>query len=128
MPYPDSDEKFLTAFLQSTISEEEFNHEAHLRICWLLLKKHPLLKALQMLTQGLKSLVAKLGAADKYHETLSVALALLMYERMEKEEEFSGWLRKNSDFLTNWRGLLASFYADDLLWSERAKQAFVLGD
>lgn len=123
-----SDEDFLRAFTQSEIEEDLFNHEAHLRVCWLLLQKYPLLTALQKVTSGLKKLVAKLGAVGKYHETVTVALTLLMYERMGNEPDFRSFIGKSHDLIANWRGLLGAHYSEGCLWSAEARKAFVQGD
>lgn len=80
------------------------------------------------MTGGLKKLVTKLGAADKYHETLTVALTLLVHERRDQEATFYEFMTKNQDLLTNWRGILGTYYSEELLGSEDAKQSFRTGD
>lgn len=65
------DSEFAKAFHQATLPNEEFRHQGHLRLAWLVLRKHNLDEATICVTNGIKEYATAKSAADMYNETLT---------------------------------------------------------
>ena len=65
-----TDDEFLLSFVDKTYPISEFDHEAHVRLGWVLLKKQPLISAIAAFTKGLKAAAIKHGLDKKYNETV----------------------------------------------------------
>ena len=79
-----SDEAFLHDFGACSFPAELFDHEAHLRLAWLHLQQVTIDQAIILVTQQLKKYVQHLGAAEKYHATVTVAGVELVHHFLKK--------------------------------------------
>ena len=68
-----SDQDFIDAFTAGRLAPAGFDHRAHLRAAFLLLRSRPFLEACMAIRDGLHSLAAKLGKPDLYHESVTLA-------------------------------------------------------
>jgi len=66
-----NDREFLGAFHESTLSSEDFRHQGHLRLAWLVLRGHGLEEALPLLSSGIRQYASSKGASGTYNETLT---------------------------------------------------------
>ncbi len=66
-----NDREFLTAFHKCSLSSEDFRHHGHLRLAWLVLRRHSLEGALQLLSTGIQRCASSKGASGRYNETLT---------------------------------------------------------
>jgi hypothetical protein len=66
-----NDREFLRAFHESTLSSEDFRHLGHLRLAWLVLRRHSLEEALPLLSGGIRQYASSKGASGTYNETLT---------------------------------------------------------
>jgi hypothetical protein len=117
------------AFEAADIAADRFDHEAHVYIGWLYLERFTLLDAIGRFTSALKRLTIKLGATEKYHETISWFFMILIAERRQSAcaGSWADFRRQNEDLF---RGseLLQRFYSSQCLRSSLAKETFVLPD
>jgi len=65
------DPEFLRAFHESTLSSGDFRHLGHLRLAWLVLRRHSLEDALQIVSLGIRQYANSKGAGGMYNETLT---------------------------------------------------------
>ena len=123
-----TDTQFLERFENQTLGEAEFRHRDHVRLAWLYLRRFPLPDAISVFSSGLKKFAARLGKADRYHETITLAYLLLINERMARGPASDAWpdfAARNPD-LFRWKGgILDSYYRAETLSSEVARCAFV---
>ncbi len=121
---------FLGAFEASTIRPEEFDHVAHVRAAWILLRHHSPAVAIERYSAALKRFTAHIGQADKYNETITWFFMLLIHQRMaaRPEEDWQAFSEHNPDILTEPKRLLADHYASGLIGSELARRCFVMPD
>lgn len=122
-----SDEDLVRGFEAAELPAGEFTHAAHVRIAWWYLRHTSLPDALVRFTAALKRYAASLGAADKYHETITVAYMLLIAEGLAGAAhltwpEFAG---RNPDLLCRTPSVLSTYYGDALLFSKRSSRARV---
>ena len=66
-----NDREFLRAFHESNLSSEDFRHQGHLRLAWLVLRRHSLEEALPLLSSGIRQYASSKGAGGTYNETLT---------------------------------------------------------
>ena len=115
-------------FEAGAIDPERFDHEAHVYVGWLYVREYELTDAIARFDAGLKRLVIKLGAAGKYHATLTWFFLLLIADRVEENEPWQVFRHRNTDLITNSKELLSRYYSDRNLFSDRARGRFVLPD
>ena len=122
-----SDEELVQAFESGAL--ENFPHESHVRVAWCYLRRDPILVALARFRASLQRFAAGKGKADRYHETMTIALLLLIADRRgdagESWEEFAA---RNPDLLQWPCPTLTELYAAGVLDSARAREVFVLPD
>lgn len=120
----------LEAFEAQTLTPGEFHHREHVEIVWLYLQRFPLLVALEKIATGIQKLAVKLGADGLYHETITWAYAILVQERIQ-HDPLASWpefVDANPDLLTWKPSILNRYYREETLWSDRARQSFLLPD
>jgi hypothetical protein len=66
-----NDREFLKAFHESTLSSKDFRHRDHLRLAWLVLRRHGLEEAIPILSNGIRQFAESKGAGTMYNETLT---------------------------------------------------------
>lgn len=121
------DHELLAAFEDCSLPPDEFTHRNHVRVAWICLRNEPLLSALTRFADGLKRYATSLGAATKYHETITWAFVFLIHERMRDDESFDAFATRNAE-LFEWKPLLSRYYREETLGSDRARAAFVMPD
>jgi hypothetical protein len=125
-----SDDEFLTAFLDCRLDAKCFDHRAHVRLAWLVLNRYPLEAAVERICSGISRFAAHLGATQKYSRTMSEALVRLMAHggAGTPEMTWDEFTRANSWLVSDIRGMLARHYSPERLDSLEARQRFVAPD
>ena len=125
-----SDKQFKTAFQNCQLAPKLFNHEAHLRLAWLLLKEYGLEKGMNVIQTQILAFVDNLGATDKYNKTLTVAAVKAVHHFMGRSKAFNF-----TDFITefpklkhDFKGLMRQHYSFDIYNSLEAKTTFLKPD
>ncbi|HEY1147178.1 MAG TPA: hypothetical protein VGF27_01315 [Pseudoduganella sp.] len=110
------DQDFLSSFERCTLPKEHFNHAGHVRLAWLYLERHPFDEAVTRTCDGIRAYAAHLGAADKFHRTITEALMHLLRAH------------GRDAVLADARGMLALHYSPSLLAEAHARERFVPPD
>jgi hypothetical protein len=116
----------LQALETGALDPAMFPHPEHVRLAYEMLGRHPFGEAVTRFSRGLRSLAAKAGRPEVYHETITVAFLALVGERRVRAEHAS-W----NDFKTNNCDLLdkrclEQWYDSEQLGSDLARQTFCL--
>ncbi len=121
------DRDFIEAFENCTLPPECFSHRAHVRLAFLYLREGPLLDTLTRYSDGIRRYAGSLGAAAKYHETITWAFLFIIHERMQRASyaTFDDFAAANEDLFGP---ILERYYSKETLGSELARKAFVLPD
>lgn len=124
-----NNQEFIDQIETVTINPELFTHEAHIRMAWLYLNDFDKDTALRHICAAIKGIDAKYAGGTKYHHTITVvfarSIAILMQQKPAKT-----W----QEFITANAGLgiskkfLAEYYSDEVLYSDEAKNQFVVPD
>ena len=125
-----SDSEFLHEFESLCLPAEAFDHDGHLRLAWLYLSQFELQEAIDKVTRGIPAYAGSLGATEKYHHSLTVALVLIIAARMagNPTDSFTDFLEMNEDLVTDFRGVLLNHYRESTLYSETARECWVEPD
>lgn len=122
-----TDQEFLRAFEQHTLTE--FPHRSHIRMAWLYLRASGLERGQDQIRQEIQRFAAALGANQKYHETITVFWARIVYHAIECDpgiDTFNAFIERYP-FLLNSK-LHATHYSRDLIASEAARQRWIEPD
>ena len=124
------DDALLEGFEKGTIPARDFHHAEHVRVAWMYLRRYPLPDALARFIGSLKRFAAAHGLPGLYHETITIAFVLVIAERLDGTSQlsWSDFAAKNPDLLTWKPSILASYYTEETLASERARRSFVMPD
>ena len=107
-----------------------FGHREHLRLAWIALSEHAeFAEAAGRFTRALRRYVTHLGAADKYHETITWAYLALIREAMQgrSDADSQAFLAAHPELLDHRGGALARRYDVAALTADPvARRVFVL--
>jgi hypothetical protein len=120
---------FARAFARGALPSGDFSHRGHLRVAWVYLRQRPFARAALCFGRHLRRYAGSLGAAGKYHETLTWAYLVLINERLQAAppgESFEGFLERCPELADPKGGLIGRYYDKAQLASPSARQAFVL--
>lgn len=120
----------LDEFEQLDFDPETFDHAAHVYVGWALTLAYPLDEAIRRFADTLRRLTSSLNNEGKYHETITWFFMILIAERQAATqattwEEFA---TANHDLLDDSKTLLESHYSPGRLWSDQARQQFLMPD
>jgi hypothetical protein len=125
-----NEEALIQALESGEIPPGGLPHADHVRLAWYCLRQQPLLTALSRVRHVLQCAAAAAGRPERYHETVTVGFVLLIAERLAGARELSWdvFAVRNPDLLAWTPSLLARFYTEETLASERSRTVFVMPD
>ena len=126
-----SDDDFLASFENCTLAGTSFHHADHVRMAFLYLSRYPALEAMQRFSASLARFAAANGKPDRYNETITWALLLLIRERMARAGGPLNWTEfaaGNADLLSWENNILKKYYRDETLSSNLARTCFLFPD
>ena len=115
-------------FERGEVDAERFDHEAHVYMAWLYLREFDLAGAISRFDAALRRLTAKLGVPGKYHATITWLFLLLINERAGRNQSWAAFRSRNPDLISDSKTALQRYYSDALLFSDAAREHFVLPD
>ena len=123
VPYPS-----LREFEAGEILPEKFDHRAHVYVGWSYLQKYSVAESVARFTAALRRLTCKLGAQEKYNETITWFFLFVIAERIaaNPSADWERFCADNSELLSNGGALLRRYYTEERLNSRQARQQFVL--
>jgi hypothetical protein len=116
----------LHAFETGAVDLAKFPHSEHVRLGYEMLGRYSFGEAVSRFSRALKSLAAKAGKPQVYHETITVAFLALINERRARKTTptWSGFKAKNADLFD--KRCLEKWYGAEQLGSDLARQIFCL--
>lgn len=127
---PLTDEALLTAFCDTTLPQDAFHHQDHVRVAWLFIERHGMPDALREFPAALRRFADAKGATMLYHATITWAYLLLIHERQQRApaRDWAAFAAANGDLLTWKPSVLEALYAPGTLATEIARRTFVMPD
>lgn len=125
-----TDDEFLSRFTTCTLAPEHFNHLGHVRLGWILLRRLPLDDAVLQACTGIRRYAVHLGAADKFHWTVTEAMLRLLLAggAANHGQDWQSFLLANTELLHDARARLALHYSPERLAEDAARTAFIQPD
>jgi hypothetical protein len=124
-----SDAQFLEALEKATYPREQFSHRAHLRLGWQCLREHGFEAGLARVRTTIQRYATAVGAAGKYHETITRVWAEHVQAALESTPHLSGFeafLAAHPELLS--AGVLERHYRKETLDSAEARAGWVPPD
>ncbi len=125
-----SDQDFRRDFEAARISPADFDHQAHVRLAYVVLAEHDDATAIALLRSALLAFLDHHAVpASKYHETLTTAWMLAVRHFMQATESATSaddFIAQNPRLLDS--SIMLGHYSRDLLFSDRARAAFAEPD
>lgn len=123
-----TDDEFVQALEACTLPASAFTHAGHVRAAWWYLRTYPLGEAIDRFRSALRGYATSLGAAGKYHDTVTVTWLLLIEERLGDGARELDWpvFAGRYPELFQREALLARYYDGETLASDRARRGFVM--
>lgn len=66
-----TDDEFLHAFFGGTLPNAAFHHRDHLRLAWLVVRRHGAASAPDIVGRGIRRFAERHGHGHRYHETMT---------------------------------------------------------
>ena len=125
-----NDDQFVAAFESCTLPPDDFPHREHVRLAWIYYRLHRPIEAMDRFCTALKRFATSLGKPDRYHETITWALLLIIRDRMTRTraETWEEFARQNEDLLRWNPSVLDRYYSAETLKSDQARREFVFPD
>ena len=125
-----TDEAFARAFEAGDVTPEEFDHVAHLRVAWVYLREAGSADAaLPRIRAAIQRFAAAAGAAQKYHETVTVVWMRLLEGAgadVRRPCELTELLRQRPVLAD--KNLPLTQFSRERLFSDAARAAYVPPD
>ncbi|MET0533588.1 MAG: hypothetical protein ABW171_05130 [Steroidobacter sp.] len=120
----------LVAFENGTLDPARFDHRLHLSLAWTYLQRDGFPEGALHFRRHLKSYVAKVGAENKYHETITWAYMVMLNEELSLRsppgESFEAMIQRRPDLLDHRSGAIARRYSKSQLDLSDARRVFLL--
>ncbi len=128
-PETAGDEEFLAAVEQARWPGERFGHREHVRLAWLYLRRHGPEAGYERIRGTIQHYATALGAAGKYHETVTRAWSAHVYRALRETPElepFSAFQQAHPGLRDG--KLLERHYLKETLNGETARREWVAPD
>jgi hypothetical protein len=114
-------------FASGRLDQKLFSHEAHLRLAWIHIRKDGIHQAIIAIRQQLQDFVERLGAKDKYNETVTIAALHAVHHFMQrsKTDNFKDFIAENPRLKFNFKELIGFHYYTNIFVSEAAKKKYL---
>lgn len=127
-----TDSEFHRSFLDLTLDPADFHHAEHLRAAWCCFRQAGDFAAgAEQFVRHFRLFITKIGAAAKYHETITWCYLTLVHQRMAEgpaAESWAGFREANPDLFAPGLLPLRARYSPGTLESPRARRVFLLPD
>jgi hypothetical protein len=124
-----TDNDLIAAIDSKSFPLEAFTHAQHVRLAWACLRTMPLLPAMIEFRRLLRAYATHHGKPNLYHETITLAYLLLVYERIARTPHLKEWAAfstEHADLLSFRNGPFFQLYSPDVLHNPAARVHFML--
>ena len=124
-----TDQAFARAFERGEITPAQFDHRAHVRVAWVYLNEAATIdEALPRMRDAIRRFAAAVGAATKYHETITVLWMRLLagVKARGASGELAEVLLAHPTLAD--KDLPLQYYSRDRLFCDEARSAWIEPD
>ncbi len=125
-----TDQAFVAAFRDTSLPASAFHHRDHVRMAWLYVREHGPVEAAPRFAADLQVFATAKGVPGLYHATITAAYIALIAERQRHApvDTWDVFAAEHADLLAWKPGVLDRYYSAERLWSEAAREQFLLPD
>jgi hypothetical protein len=125
-----NDDVFEQQFKDCSLNPALFNHEAHLRLAWIHIKKYGVDNAIENICEQLIEFTNSVGASNKYNKTLTIAAVKAVNHFINKTDidNFQNFIQAFPRLTFNFKELMAFHYQIDIFILETAKKEYIEPD
>lgn len=119
----------LARFVRGENDPRSFPHAEHVRMAFEMLRRHDFAATALHYSNALRSMTARTGKPEAFHQTTTIAFLALIAERMAgggPQADFATFAASNSDLMS--KSLLGRWYTAERLASQAARNTFILPD
>ena len=118
----------LREFVRGELDPRDFPHSEHVRMGFEMLRRHDFVETSYRYCAALRTMTAKIGKPEVFHQTITLAFLALIAERLQAGAYagFGEFAAANPDLMS--RSVLASWYSQERLASAAARATFLLPD
>jgi len=118
----------LREFVRGELDPRDFPHSEHVRMGFEMLRRHDFAETSYRYCAALRTMTAKIGKPEVFHQTITLAFLALIAERLQAGAYagFGEFAAANPDLMS--RSVLASWYSQERLASDAARATFLLPD
>ena len=123
-----TDDEFVEGFEMGNLLPADFDHRAHLRAAFCLVRRRPFLESCIAMRDGLRDIARRAGRPGLYHETITVAFMSIVSQRVASRPDvaWDAFFETQPDLVD--RALLGRWYGRETLESATARAQFVMPD
>jgi hypothetical protein len=127
MPMHD-DASQLARFARGELDPTAFPHREHIRMGFEMLRRHNFAETAYHYSYALRTMAARAGRPEAFHQTITIAFLSLIAERMLRgdDADFLAFGRANPDLME--KCALAHWYNPERLAMAAARSTFLLPD
>jgi hypothetical protein len=116
----------LDRFLRGEMDATAFPHREHVRMGFEMLRRYDFPEAVFHYSRTLQTMVTRVGKAQAFHQTVTIAFLSLIAERIDSRDytDFDSFARTNADLLD--KSALARWYPAERLATDAARRTFLL--
>lgn len=118
-----TEDDLINGLIQGTLPPSAFDHEAHLRMAWILLERYDVSRAMEKASSIIKSYVTHVGATDKYNETLTQAAVRVVnhFKQKNTSPSFDAFVEEFPRLKFNFKELILQHYTSDVFTNPQAR-------
>jgi hypothetical protein len=122
------DESELERFAHGELDAAEFRHREHIRMGFEMLRRHSFAETVYHYSFALRTMAARAGRPEAFHQTKTIAFLALIAERMQSAgvADFTAFAQVNPDLMD--KSVLARWYRPERLALDAARRTFLLPD
>ena len=124
------DQAFVAAFRDTSLPTSAFHHRDHVRMAWLYVCEFGAAGAASRFAADLQVFATAKGVPGLYHATITAAYIALIAERQlaQPAATWDDFAATHADLLAWQPGVLDRYYSAERLWSDAAREQFLLPD
>jgi hypothetical protein len=118
----------LARFMRGHVDLADFPHREHVRMGFEMLRRHNFSETAHRYSLALRTMAARAGRPDAFHQTMTIAFLSLIAERMLciDAADFIAFERASPDLMA--KSALARWYRPERLTMDAARRTFLLPD
>ena len=125
-PAASEQELELARFVRGDLDPRSFPHREHVRMAFEMLRRHSFVETALHYSQALRTMTAKIGKPEVFHQTLTIAFLSLIAERMDTggAQDFDSFAAANPDLMN--KSAVTRCYRPERLALDAARRTFIL--